>query len=99
VSDEEQHAVAIHEIGHRIGMVASGEKKLPDKPATYYLGGGHVGDHCSKGVPAGANLDSAEAERLSQCVMFGATNLKTAFCGDCAPVVKKLDLSRGWMQY
>ena len=99
VSDEEQHAVAIHEVGHRIGMVASGEKKLPDKPGSYYLGGGHVGDHCSKGVPAGANLDSAEAERLSQCVMFGATNLKTAFCGDCAPVVKKLDLSRGWMQY
>ena len=100
VSDEEQNCVAIHEIGHRIGMVASGEKKLPDKPASYYLGGGHVGDHCFKGAPAGAaDYDTDAAAQAAQCVMFGAVNMKTAYCSDCSPVVKKLDLSQGWGQY
>jgi len=88
----EQNQVMIHEIGHQYGMVADGTGKLPDKVAKYYSGKGHVGGHCHAGLAVLASYNGVSG---SDCVMFGATNGKTAFCADCSPAVKKLDLSAG----
>lgn len=100
---------AIHEVGHGVGMVPTGEGRLPDSPKKLYgdkpeyLYGaanndrGHQGPHCGKGV----DWDDANEEWTGQpeCVMFGSNmthdgNLKPeTFCSDCQKLVRKLDLS------
>jgi hypothetical protein len=97
-STADQVQVMIHEMGHKVGMVPDGTGVLPDKPATYYDAKGHVGPHCHEGIPAGqAKYDSRADGNASKCVMYGATNGKTAFCAkNCAPVIKKVDLTAGW---
>src|SRR6185503_10052123 len=42
LSAAEQNATAIHEMGHKVGMVADGTGKLPDKVQTYYDAKGHM---------------------------------------------------------
>ena len=95
--DAKQECTIIHEIGHKVGMVADGSGKLPDKVATHYSGKGHAGDHCYKGCAAGqATYATSANTAASQCVLFGTVNSKNAFCDNCEKAVKKLDISRGW---
>ena len=91
-----QNQVLVHELGHQFGMVPVGSGSSLDAHSDQYTGGGHVGSHCHNGVPAATNYGSAAATAASACVIFGATNGKLAFCGNCAPQVKKADLSAGW---
>jgi hypothetical protein len=95
LSAPEQNATAIHEMGHKVGMVADGTGKLPDKVATYYDAKGHVGPHCHFDLPV---QDSYSGASGNKCVMFGAIdeNGPSAFCVKCLPAVRKLDLSAGW---
>lgn len=86
-----QQQVTIHELGHSVKMVTKSHSNLDQTP-NFYTGSGHIGDHCHAGVSAMANYSGATG---STCVMFGATNGKSAFCTDCAKAVKKLDLSGG----
>lgn len=94
-----------HEVGHKIGMVADGKLKSPDSHANLYgekrgvNDQDHKGPHCSKG--AAWDATKKRGKRWSGtpgCVMFGATGIggkraPVEFCGDCAPIVRKLDLS------
>ncbi len=100
ISTTEQNQTLIHEVGHKVGMVADGSGNLPDKVSTHYKDKGHVGNHCYNGNSGGlSTYNSADAGRKSVCVMFGATNGKTKFCGNCHPVVRKLDISKGWNKF
>jgi len=95
-STDDQNQVMIHEMGHKVGMVADGTSKGPDKTAKFYEGKGHVGPHCHQGLPV---QDSYSGVSGSTCVMFGATNGITTFCADCTPAVRKVDLSSGWSAF
>ncbi len=97
-SEASQNQVLIHEMGHKVGMTPSGTGKEPDKTATFYDNTkGHVGPHCHSGLPAAqARFDGAGDNAASTCVMYGATNGKTAFCNVCTPAIRKQDLSTGW---
>lgn len=95
--DAKQTCTIIHEVGHKVGMVADGSGKLPDKVSTHYSGSGHAGDHCYKGCTAGqANYATTANLNASQCVLFGSINSKNAFCENCEKAVKKLDIGSGW---
>lgn len=97
VADAEQSCTIIHELGHKVGMVADGTGKLPDRVATQYSDSGHAGSHCHAGCAAGqANYATAANGAASTCVLFGAVNSKQAFCADCGKAVKKLDIGSGW---
>ena len=92
IDQTEQNATAVHEAGHKVG---DGTGKLPDKVATQYSNKGHVGNHCYYDLPV---MDSYVGAEHSQCVMFGEAgdHPPTAFCPNCAPAVRKMDLSEGW---
>lgn len=97
-----------HEVGHKVGMVATGVGRLPEKPPNLYgekrgvNDQDHMGPHCQKG----ANWDATKprGKRWSgspQCVMFGADGIMDGgtykpapaeFCSDCEKAVRKLDL-------
>ncbi|NNG24989.1 hypothetical protein [Telluria aromaticivorans] len=98
IEQTEQNQIIIHELGHKIGMVADGRRKLPDKPPTWYDNEkGHVGDHCFHGLPANrSRYDLNGDEKQSKCIMYGTTNGRSDFCINCAPIVRKLDISEGW---
>jgi hypothetical protein len=94
-----------HEIGHKVGMVADGKGKSPDTHAHLYgdkrgvNDQDHQGPHCSNG--AAWDASKKRGKRWSgtpKCVMFGATGIggtraPPEFCDECAPIVRKLDLS------
>ena len=126
----------IHEVGHKIGMVAHGDvavgdkilermfslnsktsakgwrqydaeharkMKLPNSHDKLYGENrgvndkGHRGPHCEEGGPS-YNAGTEEWSGSPGCVMFGATSIGNnkapgAFCGKCAKLVRKLDLS------
>ena len=96
-SDSAQNDVIVHEMGHKIGMVSNGSKKLPDKVKTHYTEKGHIGPHCHEGLAE--KIKSYSGVSGSKCVMFGATNGKSAFCPNCSPAVRKVDLSGGWSEF
>jgi hypothetical protein len=95
VDAAEQTSVAVHEMGHKVGMVCEGTGKQPDKVTTLYQNKGHVGNHCYFDL---GELDSYSGVDGNQCVMYGAiaTPPLTAFCEKCLPAVRKMDLSPGW---
>ncbi|MGE3181758.1 MAG: hypothetical protein AB7N71_09015 [Phycisphaerae bacterium] len=95
-STQAQNEVMIHEFGHQIKMVVDGTGKNPDKVSTQYTARGHVGPHCHHDLPLQASFGGVGG---SKCVMFGSTNGKSAFCVNCAPAVKKQDLSDGWTRF
>lgn len=95
VPANEVMGVLVHEIGHKIGMVAGpqGSRAL-DEQATYYDGRGHAGGHCHHGVarPLPANL-STTGGIAPDCTMFGDTRAATSnFCADCRTSLRKMDL-------
>lgn len=99
---------ANHELGHLVGMTATGGPDETDAPAGTLYGswacevspGGHVGPHCH----AGALWNGVSWVGAPQCVMFGAGGAYTlagalarsppTYCGVCDPIVKKVDLSK-----
>ncbi|MBD8528854.1 MULTISPECIES: hypothetical protein [unclassified Massilia] len=93
-----QNEVIVHELGHKIGMAADGSGKLPDKTGSWYDDAkGHRGDHCFHGLSATQTRYDSDADlNLSKCVMYGAANGLSDFCVNCAPAVRKVDLSDGW---
>ncbi|MCC2954920.1 hypothetical protein LK542_04730 [Massilia sp. IC2-477] len=98
IDEHEQNLTIIHELGHKIGMVPDGTGKWPDKPPTWYDNAkGHVGNHCFNGLPPNLTRYDGDVDgRRTKCVMFGASNGKTEFCTNCAPIVRKVDMSDGW---
>jgi hypothetical protein len=92
----------VHEMGHKVGMVADGKGNSPDKPADFYHESadalkydGHVGRHCKKGCVYHAGSDSWTG--APGCVMFGADAVGSnpapgTFCPECGKIVRKLDL-------
>ena len=98
MSNNKQVHVIIHEVGHKVQMVADGTGISPDKVATHYDSSkGHRGNHCYNGNPDGqARYDSATDRSNATCVMYGSTNPNMAFCGNCKPAVRKVDLKSGW---
>jgi hypothetical protein len=101
VSTDDQNQVLVHEVGHQVGMVANGTGILPDKVSTHYDSSkGHVGDHCYQGIADGqARYDSAADATASRCVMYGATNSRIAFCANCAPAVRKVDITNAIVRF
>lgn len=96
-TDNEQVGTVIHEAGHKVQMVVAGTGSQPDRVSTQYSGSGHAGSHCHNGAPAGqANYATTALTNQSNCVMFGTINGHNAFCGNCAPAVKKVDLGAGF---
>jgi len=95
ISSPTQNQVLVHEIGHQVGMVANGTGRLPDRVSTHYdASKGHVGDHCHQGIPPGqARYDRPADLVAARCVMYGTTTANTAFCGNCASAVRKVDVS------
>lgn len=101
VPAEQLEQTLTHEVGHKIGMVATGQRFLPSAPSTYYQDsfacnyGGHRGPHCRKGATYLPRAD--EWTGAPGCVMFGddktpqGSSPKT-FCDECAKIVRKLDL-------
>ena len=90
-----QSSTAVHEMGHKVGMVADATGKLPDKVETHYKDKGHVGPHCFFDL---GERDTYSGVSGNKCVMFGAVGVgsPTAFCEKCTPAVRKMDLSAGW---
>lgn len=89
-----------HEVGHRVGMAATGTGKSPDKHNFLYGENrgvndkNHSGPHCENGATFSSNNWSG----TPKCVMFGANGIGGAhapkeFCPKCEPQVRKLDLS------
>jgi type VI secretion system secreted protein VgrG len=93
ISGDEQNQTMVHEMGHKVGMVPTGTTL--DATPNQYTGKGHVGSHCHTGLAVLASYSNV----TGTCVMFGATNNKSAFCADCAKAVKKVDLSAGWSAF
>jgi hypothetical protein len=95
VGADMQNSVAVHEMGHKVGMVSNGAGKLPDKVETFYEAKGHVGPHCYFNLGEQTTYSGLTD---NQCVMFGAVHSgsPTAFCVKCLPAVRKMDLSAGW---
>lgn len=99
-----------HEVGHRFGMVAFGDKssihghnRLPDGPSTLYGENSgvndkeHQGPHCEKG--ATFNASTKIWSGTPGCVMFGANGTGSShapkeYCSECIPIIRKLDLSK-----
>lgn len=93
-----QNEVIVHELGHKMGMVADGSGKLPDKTVSWYDDAkGHRGNHCFYGLSATQGRYDSDADLSgSKCVMYGVANDLSDFCVNCAPAVQKVDLSDGW---
>ena len=93
-SNSHQNNVAIHEVGHQLGLVSDGTGIKPDKTPTYYNNSqGHIGPHCHFGIPAGQiRYDSKSDIVRSQCVMYGALSGCSTFCKNCTKALRKSDL-------
>lgn len=93
-------ALMIHELGHKLHLVARSEAGQPDQQAHHYPTGRdgvtHQGNHCSHGVPAGTNLNTDAAEAAADCTMWGALTGLTTFCSECQTSLRKIDLGGGF---
>jgi len=101
ISEIEQNQIIIHEMGHKVGMVANGMRKLPDKVSSHYDNSkGHVGNHCYfENADGQARYDSTTDRANSKCVMYGSVNGRSKFCEKCKPALRKLDISDGWSAF
>ena len=93
-------ALMIHELGHKLHLVADGSAGQPDLQAHHYPTGhdgtDHVGPHCSHGVPAGTLLNTTAAQNASDCTMWGALMGITLYCSECKTTLRKVDLGGGF---
>ncbi len=74
-----------HEVGHKIGMVATGKGRAPDPPASIYGQNrgvndrDHCGPHCGKGASwDGTKPRGRRWSGIPKCVMFGADGVTDA---------------------
>jgi hypothetical protein len=100
-SNLDQNQVLIHEMGHKIGMVADGLGISPDKVISLYgkysEAPTHVGNHCHHGIPdSDSPFDDIQNLLKSKCVMYGATNNITTFCENCKMALRRIDITNGW---
>lgn len=103
-SEAKKVQILIHEVGHKVGMVADGRDRAPAAAPNLYghirtgpnsNNKGHSGPHCEKGITYTAATKTWAG--TPGCVMFGATSgggkaTPKTFCSDCDNVVRKLDL-------
>lgn len=90
----------VHEIGHNLGLnVYWLPEWVPDTGAfddwvantTWYNNvNGGVGPHCN----TGASLDAQNHYKNGTCTMLHYVNGKTAFCAQCATILKRSDLKK-----
>jgi len=78
----EMAQVINHEIGHKVGMVATGRGRLPNAPPRLYGQNrgvndqDHRGPHCSKGATWDATKPRGQRwSGAPQCVMFGSNGI------------------------
>ena len=97
-SSSAQNNITIHEIGHKVGMVSDGTGIKPDKVSSYYWAKGHIVAHCSTGLSTSELMTTDYRLHVSSstCVMFGTGNGFSNFCVNCAPAVKKADITGGF---
>jgi hypothetical protein len=102
-SESKKVQILIHEVGHKVGMVADGKGRSPAAPPNLYghirtgagaNNKGHSGPHCEKGMSY--NSGTSKWTGTPGCVMFGATSgggskTPSTFCSDCEKAVRKLD--------
>jgi len=100
-----RQGTVIHEMGHGLGMVPPQIQEynefngnpiktgLKKNPTQYQNGGGH----CRTGFTGGSDPDYIDGT----CVMFhyGHDGRSLAFCGDCAPILKRLNMNKDDMQW
>jgi hypothetical protein len=92
----------LHEIGHAMNMVANGKNLAPDSPKNFYEGRDGEGRHCG----AGMKWKDEQWSGTPECVMFASQHFPhlvddelswvtspPIFCGDCGPLVERMDLS------
>jgi hypothetical protein len=100
LSANQAEALMIHELGHKLHLVASGAAGQPDRQPHHYPTGqdgtSHVGPHCSHGVPAGTSLNTPAATAAADCTMWGALEGFTNFCSECKTSLRKVDLAGGF---
>jgi hypothetical protein len=93
-------ALMVHELGHKLHLVAPGVAGQPDRQAHHYPTGqdgtSHVGPHCSTGVAAGTLLNAPGAHTAASCTMWGALKTITTFCDECKTTLRKVDLGGGF---
>lgn len=98
--DDKLATTVMHEMGHKIGMVASGvdsrKSRYIEATPFQYTGKGHKGSHCHRDVAD----EAADSYRGGggTCVMFGESGSarKDTFCPDCGKALKKINIGRGW---
>lgn len=96
---DQLNQVFIHELGHKIGMVPTGNGPACDldRPANQYENRGHNGSHCHAGLGL---LESYRQTREGMtCAMFGSTSGPNAFCADCAACVRRRDVGGGFTDF
>ena len=99
-----RQGTVIHEMGHGLGMVPAKVQEYNEdngnpiasrlkKNPTHYMNGG---GHCSTGA-GGSSPDFTKGS----CVMFhsGHDARPLAFCGSCAPILKRLNMNRDDMAW
>lgn len=107
IDEDSQLATVMHEVGHKIGLAATGDGPVPDKTADLYGhpkgkgdDRGHWGPHCANG----AGWDGKKWSGTPNCVMWGANGYydkaakkfvkrKSTFCPNCEKIIRKLDLA------
>lgn len=98
---ERARALVIHELGHKLHLVAPGDGGQPDKQKHHYPsfntnGVQHVGPHCSYGVPTGTSLWLPAAQTAAKCTMWGSLKGVVQFCDECKTSLRKIDIAGGF---
>jgi hypothetical protein len=101
---EEMIKTIVHELGHKIGMVADGDPVTNcicdlDRIGTWYNLHNHSGPHCYQGIATPIPADMRG--QPGTCVMYGEGRPEKSnrFCADCSEAVKKVDISRGFVAF
>lgn len=99
----EARAIAIHEMGHLLGMACNGGIGKPDGTPYYYdetqTGAldenivRHLGNHCKFNYKL-----TPDGKSSAGCVMFGGTTVNNIdmFCEDCSNCLRKMDYTDGF---
>jgi len=103
-SGEAMTQTIVHELGHKIGMVADGDPVTNvtcdlDRVGTWYNRHNHIGPHCHQGI--GEPIPADMRRQAGTCVMYGESGRQrsNSFCADCGEAVKKVDISRGFVAF
>jgi hypothetical protein len=83
IAQAELDMVAIHEVGHFLGMV-------PQEAPAFYVEKGHKGPHCCTGLSADERDEARYVGLPGSCVMFGGPSAaqQPQFCAECDTSLK-----------